>query len=69
MKTRNFYVSADVIIQFAEMLQEGELEGSIQGTNDMDEIEIAVSYDADDSETVLRLIEFVEEIEPITEED
>ena len=69
MKTRNFYVGADVIIQFAEMLQEGELEGTITGTNEMDEIEIAVNYDADDSETILSLIEFVEEIEPITDED
>ena len=67
MKTRNFNVSPNSIIEFAEMLQKGELEASIIGTNELDEIEVAVSYDTEDSETVLSLIEFVEEIEPDTD--
>ena len=69
MKTRNFYVHPDSIVEFAEMLQEGELDGSITGVNENDEIEIAVSYESENSETVLSLIEFVENIESVLEED
>ena len=51
MKTRNFYFHPDSMVEFAEMLQEGELDGSITGANKNDEIEIAVSYEPENSET------------------
>ncbi len=69
MKTRNFYVHPDSMVEFAETLQEGELDGSITGVNENDEIEIAVSYEPEDSETVLSLIEFVENIESELEDE
>lgn len=69
MKTRNFYVHPDSMVGFAETLQEGELDGSITGVNENDEIEIVVSYEPEDSETVLSLIEFVENIESELEDN
>jgi hypothetical protein len=69
MKTRNFYVHVDSIIEFTEILQENELQGIIKGVTEDEEFELSVDYENENSEAILSLIEFIEESELEPQED
>ena len=56
MKTRSFEVPADMMPEFAEILGEHELDNTIQGINDDNEILIDVDYDPDDRDAVMELM-------------
>ena len=59
MKTRTFEVPVDQMLDFAGILDENNLNNSIQGTNDDDEIVIEVYYEPDDRDGVFELLELL----------
>ena len=62
MKSRNFNVSADATVEFAELLGEYELEGAIIGANEDDEILVKVEYDPEEnSQAILEMIDHLED--------
>ena len=71
MKSRNFNVSADETVEFAELLGEYDLEGVIIGANEDDEIIVKVEYEPEEhSQAILEMIEHLEEDgEEYSEED
>jgi hypothetical protein len=60
MKTREFEVSTDNIVEFAQILEEHEISNEIVGVNEEDEIVISVSYERDDRNVIFELMELVE---------
>jgi hypothetical protein len=60
MKTKQFAVPQDQITAFCEIIEEHELENSIVGTNEDDEIVIDVNYEDDERSAVMELIELIE---------
>lgn len=66
MKTRTFEVPVDQMLDFAGILDENNLNNSIQGTNDDDEIVIEVYYEPDDRDGVFELFEL---LDPEDEDD
>jgi hypothetical protein len=69
MKNRIFNVPADSIVEFAEIIGDNEMEGVIIGVNDDDDIEISVGYEPEDSEAILDMIEYVENLQEDPDED
>lgn len=70
MKSRIFYVPADAIIEFADIIGDNKLEGVILGVSDDNEIEISVDYEPEeDSEAILSMIEYVENLDGDPDED
>ena len=76
MKTRRFEVPEELVFEFAKVLEEHELEGTIEQTTEDNELVIAVPYDEDDRDTIHELhdmiddyIENNEEEEEETDED
>lgn len=71
MKCRNFNVSADATVEFAELLGEYDLEGVIIGTDEDDEIIVKVEYEPEEhSQAILEMIEHLEDDgEEYSEED
>jgi hypothetical protein len=63
MKTREFYVPLDSMVEFAEMLDEKEISNIIIGVSEDDEIIITVSYDKSEREAILDLEDLLEEDE------
>lgn len=63
MKQRNFYVPVESIIEFAEIIEQNELQGAITGTTEDNELEILVEYNVENSEVIIDMIEFIEELE------
>jgi hypothetical protein len=61
MRTKVFEVPVDSIVEFTEMLEENELEGSIVGTGEDSEIKVAVSYERENRDIILDLMELVNE--------
>jgi hypothetical protein len=60
MKTKEFYVPTDSIIEFAETLAESDLTHEITGVSEDDEIIIEVEYEKEQGATVLELIEMLD---------
>ena len=60
MKTRTFEVPADSITEFAEIIGNNELDNTIQGINDDEEIIIDVHYEADERQAVFELMELLD---------
>jgi uncharacterized protein with von Willebrand factor type A (vWA) domain len=56
MKTRSFEVPTDMMPEFAEILQENELNNTIQGINDENDIMIDVDYEPDERDAVMELM-------------
>nr|WP_319399575.1 hypothetical protein [uncultured Carboxylicivirga sp.] len=71
MKIRTFNVSADLMVEFAGLLGEYELEGAIIGTNEDDEILVKVEYEPEEnSQAILEIIDHLEDLdEDYSEED
>jgi hypothetical protein len=61
MRKKVFEVPVDSIVEFTEMLEENELEGSIVGTGEDSEIKVAVSYERENRDIILDLMELVNE--------
>jgi hypothetical protein len=69
MRKVNFEVPSEVIGDFTEKLTELELENSIVGKTEDDEIEIEVTYDKSESKQVDELETYLEELIDNLEED
>ncbi len=70
MRKVSFEVPVEVIGDFSEKLCELELNNSIKGRTEDDEIEIEVLYEKEDSKQVDELEEYLDElIEQIEEEE
>ena len=71
MKIRTFNVSADLMVEFAGLLGEYELEGAIIGANEDDEILVKVEYEPEEhSQAILEMIDHLEDLdEDYSEED
>ena len=60
MRTKTFAVPADSMPEFAGIIEEHELENSITGVNDDDEILVQVSYEKDERSGVFELMELLD---------
>jgi hypothetical protein len=60
MKTRTFEVPADSITEFAEIIGNNDLDNTIQGINDDEEIIVDVHYEADERQAVFELMELLD---------
>jgi len=60
MKTRTFEVHADSMTEFAEIIGNNELDNTIQGINDDEEIIIDIHYEPTDREAVFELMELLD---------
>jgi len=61
MKTKEFTVSADLIVEFAEQLADSELVHAITGVTEDEEIIIEVDYEKEDRQKVFELLEMLED--------
>lgn len=68
MRTKVFNVPADSMVEFAELLEEGELEGSIIGTEDESEIKVRVNYERENRTAILDIMEMLENADAEDEE-
>jgi hypothetical protein len=69
MRKAMFEVPSEVVGEFTEKLTDLELENSIVGKNDNDEIEIEVLYEKNESKQVDELEAFLEELKENLEDD
>jgi len=60
MKTRTFEVPADSMTEFAEIIGNNDLNNTIQGINDDEEIIVDVHYEADERQAVFELMELLD---------
>ena len=60
MRTKVFNVTENVIVEFAELLEESELEGTITGVTEDSEIQISVNYERENRDAILDLMELVD---------
>jgi len=60
MKTRTFEVPADSMTEFAEIIGNNDLDNTIQGINDDEEIIVDVHYEADERQAVFELMELLD---------
>jgi len=61
MRKKVFEVPVDLIVEFAEVMEEHELEGTIIGVGEDSEIKVAVSYERENRDIILDLMELVNE--------
>lgn len=70
MRKISFEVPSEVMVDFTEKLTDLELENSIVGKTENDEIEVEVYYDKSESKQVDELEEYFDELkEGLEEED
>lgn len=60
MKTKEFYVPAELMPEVAEVIAEHELEHSITGTTEDNEIVVEVSYEKEDRQAIYEIMEILE---------
>jgi len=60
MKTHTFEVPADSKTEFAEIIGNNELNNTIQGINDDEEIIIDVHYEPEERESVFEFMELLD---------
>jgi len=60
MRTKVFSVTESAIVEFAELLEESELEGTITGVTEDSEIQISVNYERENRDVILDLMELVD---------
>ena len=65
MKSREFYVPVESMVDFTTTIEENELNNRIIGLSEDEEIIVLVSYEPQEREAVMDLIELLE----TTEED
>lgn len=61
MRTRNFLVPQDLIIQFVEAIEEHDFSNHIVGTTAESEIEISIDYDTNQRKVVNQLQDLIDE--------
>ena len=61
MKTREFNVPANIMIEFAEALAENELTNEITGTTEDNEVVIEVQYEKSERQAIFELMEMVDD--------
>lgn len=61
MKTKQFSIPLDALVEFAEQLLENDLTNEIIGITDDNEILITVSYSPEERQNVFGLMEWVED--------
>lgn len=60
MKTRTFEVPVDMMVEFAGIIEENDLDNTIKGTNEDDEIIVEVNYEPDERLSVFELMELLD---------
>jgi len=60
MRTKVFSVTESAIVEFAELLEENELVGTITGVTEDSEIQISVNYERENRDVILDLMELVD---------
>lgn len=60
MRTKVFHVSDDTIVEFSETLEENNLEGTILGVTEDSEIKVQVTYERENRNVILDLMELVD---------
>jgi hypothetical protein len=60
MRTKVFSVTESAIVEFAEVLEENELVGTITGVSEDSEIQISVNYERENRDVILDLMELVD---------
>lgn len=60
MRTKVFEVPVDSIVEFTEVLEENELEGTIIGTGEDSEIKVSVNYERENRDVILDLMEMLD---------
>lgn len=60
MKTRTFEVPIENMAEVAEIIGDNELENSIQGINDDEEIIIEIRYSTEDRRPVFEIMDLLE---------
>jgi hypothetical protein len=60
MRTKVFDVPLDSMVEFVELLEENELEGTIIGTDGDSEIRVSVGYERENREVILDLMEMID---------
>jgi outer membrane receptor for Fe3+-dicitrate len=70
MRKATFEVSPEIIVDFAEKLTEMELDNSIVGKTDDDEIEIEIRYEKDEAKQIDELENYLNELnESLSDEE
>lgn len=69
MKTKEFSVPKEAIIEFAEKIAEHNLDNEILGTNDDSHVAVEIRYNKNEQMGVFELFEIVENYEDEQEED
>lgn len=60
MRTKTFNVPTDSMVEFAEVIEENQLQGIIAGVTEDEEIIVNVEYERDQRDTILDLMELLE---------
>jgi len=60
MRTKVFSVTESAIVEFAELLEENELVGTITGVTEDSEIQISVNYERENRDVILDFMELVD---------
>jgi hypothetical protein len=63
MRTKEFEVPIDIIAEFSAALDEHSLTNEINGVNDEGEILIEISYEKNERESILVLMELLDDYE------
>jgi hypothetical protein len=69
MRTKEFLVSEDTIVEFSELLEENNLKGTILGVSEDSEIKVQVTYERENRDVILDLMELVDGSEDDDDED
>jgi len=69
MRTKEFLVSEDTIVEFSELLEENNLKGTILGVSEDSEIKVQVNYERENRDVILDLMELVDGSENNDDED
>ena len=69
MRTKVFHVSDDTIVEFSELLEENNLKGTILGVSEDSEIKVHVTYERENRNVILDLMELVDGSEDDDDED
>ena len=69
MRTKELLVSDDTIVEFSELLEENNLKGTILGVSEDSEIKVHVTYERENRDVILDLMELVDGSENNDDED
>ncbi|HEY9049286.1 MAG TPA: hypothetical protein VIN08_25465 [Ohtaekwangia sp.] len=69
MRTRNFEVPADLITEFAQIMEDHELDNVIEGVTEDGEIEISVDYEPAQKKVIEQIHEIIDRYHDENEEN